>query len=83
MGINRAHLTREEKIMDMTPYVEMAKSLGFENSILMPKMFQMIVDADEAKIVLAASPPKTVEELAAETGFTSDRAQDLLDQLFI
>ncbi|MBT4089625.1 MAG: 4Fe-4S binding protein [Deltaproteobacteria bacterium] len=69
--------------MDMTPYVEMAKSLGFENSILMPKMFQMIVDADEAKIVLAASPPKTVEELAAETGFTSDRAQDLLDQLFI
>ncbi|MFH2129287.1 MAG: 4Fe-4S binding protein [bacterium] len=67
----------------MKPYEEMAKSIGFENSTLMPRMFQMIVDADEAAVVLAASPPATVKELAEKTGFAAERVAELLQQLFI
>ncbi len=69
--------------MDMKPYVEMAKSIGFEHSERVAKMFQMIVDLDEAKVLLAASPPVTVEELAEKAGFATDRTQGLLDGLFI
>jgi Pyruvate/2-oxoacid:ferredoxin oxidoreductase delta subunit len=68
--------------MDMTPYKEMAKSIGFENSEMMPNMFAMIVDEDEAKMILAASPPATVEELAEKTGFTVEQSQKMLDGLF-
>ncbi len=66
----------------MKPYAEMAKSIGFEHSKLMPRMFQMMADEDEAKVILAASPPKKVEEIAAETGFAVERTQALLDGLF-
>ena len=67
---------------DMTPYQEMAASIGFGDSKLMPKMFAAIADEDEAKVILAASPPATLEELAEKTGFPVSKARKLVDDLF-
>jgi hypothetical protein len=53
---------------DMTPYQKMAESIGFGDSKIMPKMFAAIADEDEAKLILAASPPATLEELGEKTG---------------
>lgn len=67
----------------MTPYVEMAKSIGFEHSERVAKLFSMIADPDEATVILAASPPATAEELAEKTGFEVERMQEMLDTLFV
>ena len=45
---------------DMGMYQQLAADLGFPESKLMPKMFAFIANADEAKFMLAASPPATI-----------------------
>jgi len=68
---------------DMTPYQEMAASIGLGDSKMAPELFAMIVDQEEAKVVLAASPPKTVSEIAAEVEMPEDKTQELLEGLFV
>ncbi len=48
---------------DMTMYQQLAADLGFGESKMIPKMFAFIADEDEAKLMLAASLPATVEEI--------------------
>jgi Fe-S-cluster-containing hydrogenase component 2/predicted transcriptional regulator len=68
---------------DMTMYQQLAADLGFGESKMIPKMFAFIADEDEAKLMLAASPPATVEEISEKTGFPVEKAQSMLDSLFI
>ena len=57
---------------DMRMYQQLSADLGFPESKMMPKMFAFIANENEAKFMLAASPPATVEEIAKKTGFALD-----------
>jgi Pyruvate/2-oxoacid:ferredoxin oxidoreductase delta subunit len=67
---------------DMSLYQQLAADLGFPESKMLPKMFAYIASEDEAKFMLAASPPATIEEIAEKTGFPIDKAKSMVDPLF-
>lgn len=67
---------------DMTMYQQLAADLGFGESKLIPKMFAFIADEDEAKFMLAASPPATVEEISEKTGISLEKVKSMVDPLF-
>jgi Pyruvate/2-oxoacid:ferredoxin oxidoreductase delta subunit/predicted transcriptional regulator len=67
---------------DMSLYQQLAADLGFAESKMVPKLFVHIADEDEAKFMLAASPPATIEEIAEKTGFSIDKAESMVDPLF-
>ena len=60
---------------DMSLYQQLAADLGFAESKMIPKLFAYIADEDEAKFLLAASPPATIEDIAEKTGFPIDKAK--------
>jgi ferredoxin len=68
---------------DMTLYQQLAADLDFGESKMIPKMFAFIADEDEAKLMLAASPPATVAEISEKTGFDEEKVKSMLDSLFI
>jgi len=67
---------------DMTLYEQLAESIGFGQSKMVPKMFAMIADEGEAKFILAANPPGTVEEIAARAGLPVEKAEKMVEPLF-
>jgi len=50
-------------------YQELAEGLGAGESRFIPGIFESLTSEDEARVLLAASPPATVKELAEKTGF--------------
>ena len=52
---------------DMSMYQQLAADLGFAESKMIPELFAYIADEDEAKVMLAASPPATVDEISEIT----------------
>lgn len=67
---------------DMTMYQKLSADIGFPESKMLPKMFAFIANEDEAKFMLAASPPATIEEIAEKTGFPLAKAVSMIDPLF-
>ncbi len=67
---------------DIDLYQQLAESIGFGQSKMVPKMFAMIADEDEAKFVLAAAPPATVEEIAKRAGLSPEKAEKMVGTLF-
>ncbi|MFO7963387.1 MAG: helix-turn-helix domain-containing protein [Desulfobacterales bacterium] len=63
-------------------YHQLAEVIGAGNSRLIPAIMKEMADEKEMKLVLAASPPATVEELAEKTEIPKDEVQKLLDGLF-
>ncbi|MEW6261935.1 MAG: 4Fe-4S binding protein [Thermodesulfobacteriota bacterium] len=63
-------------------YVRLAESVGAGGSPLIPRIFQLMADEDEARVLLAASPPAAAEEIAAKTGLTADKVRPMLEGLF-
>ena len=61
---------------------QLSEAIGVGQSPLMPKIFQALVNEDEAKVLLVAAPSATVEELAEKTGFSPAVIQDMMDSLF-
>jgi hypothetical protein len=45
-------------------------------------MFAYLADEDEAKFLLAASPPATVEEISLKSGLPLNKIQAMVDPLF-
>ena len=68
---------------DMTSYRKLAADIGCGDSDIMPRIFAMIADEDEARLMLAASPPATVEEIAEKSGLPLDRVEAMIDPLFM
>jgi ferredoxin len=68
---------------DLAPYRKLAAEIGCGDSELMPRIFAMIADQDEARLLLAASPPATVEKLAEESGLPLERVQPMVEPLFL
>ncbi len=65
-----------------TVYQQIAKRLGADPQGLLPEILQVLAGDGQAKILLAASPPATVPELAEKTGLAPDEIPPLIDDLF-
>jgi len=67
---------------DMGLCRQLAEAVGAGESPLIPKIFEALVNDDEAKVMLLASPPATVEELAQKTGLAGEAITAMMDSLF-
>ncbi len=63
-------------------YIELAGTIGAGESKIVPEILKKVADERSARVVLAASPPGTVQELAGKTGFSEEDVQTLLDDMF-
>ena len=63
-------------------YHQLAETIGFGDSEIIPEVFKILADEKEAKIVMAASPAATVEELAEATGISANEVETMIDGLF-
>ena len=66
----------------MNVYQRLSADLGLPDSKLIPRLFALLADEDEAKVMMAASTPQTAEEIAAATGFEQERIDSMLAVLF-
>ena len=63
-------------------YDQLAESIGAGDSPTMPRIFQTLADEKEARVLLAASPPATIEDLSDKTGIPADEIEKMIDPLF-
>ncbi len=63
-------------------YQQLAEAVGAPDSPTIPRVFEVLADQDEARLLLAASPPATVEELAERSGLTVETVTRMIDPLF-
>ncbi len=63
-------------------YQQLTNAIGISESVIIPKIFKMLADEDEAKVVLAAAPPGTVAEIAERSGVPAEKVEQLIDPLF-
>ncbi|MFZ0888981.1 MAG: 4Fe-4S binding protein [Candidatus Binataceae bacterium] len=71
-------------MQDKSVYEQLAQKLelGGRKSNLVPRILEKLVDETEAGLLLAASPPATVEELSAKTGIDTATVEAMVDPLF-
>ncbi|KAF0159614.1 MAG: 4Fe-4S protein [Syntrophaceae bacterium] len=69
-------------MVDMTLCKKLAQAVGAGESPLVPKIFEALVNDDEAKVMLLATPPATAEELAEKSGLSRDAIMTMMDSLF-
>ena len=67
---------------DMAPYQHLSADIGYGNSKMMPRIFAFIANEEEAKLMLAASPTATIEEISEKTSFPVGKVKLMLDILF-
>lgn len=63
-------------------YQELTQTIGVSKSTIIPKILKIMVDEDEAKVLLAASPPAKVEALAETSGVDVAKVEKMMDPLF-
>ncbi len=61
-------------------YEQLAERIFMQGSKIIPQLFKMIADEDEARLLLAM--PGTAEELAAKVGKSSEEIEETTDRLF-
>lgn len=66
----------------MSIYRQLSESIGAGASELIPAIFESMVNEDEAKLLMAASPPGTIEELVEKSGIDSAVVEKMIDPLF-
>ncbi len=62
------------------PYVQMTDRIFLTGSTIIPQLFKMIADEDEARLMLAT--PGTAAQLAERLGRSEEETQKMLDLLF-
>lgn len=67
---------------DKTPYQELAHHLGAGDSKIIPAIFEVLADEKEARLLLAAAPPASVQEISEKTGMAADEIEAMIDPLF-
>lgn len=65
-----------------TVYQQLAASVGAEGSPTIPRIFQMLLNEDEAKVLFAAYPAGSAAELAEKTGLPAEDVEKMMDPLF-
>ncbi len=63
-------------------YQELAEGLGTGESKFIPGIFESLTSEEEARVLLAASPPATIEELAEKTGIDETEIEGMVGPLF-
>jgi len=61
---------------------QLAEAVGAGESTLIQKIFEVLVKDDEAKVLLAAAPPATAEEIVQKTGLPPETIKTMLESLF-
>jgi ferredoxin/predicted transcriptional regulator len=61
---------------------QLAEAVGAGESPLIQKIFEVLVKDDEAKVLLAAAPPATAEELGQKTGLPLETIKPMMESLF-
>jgi NAD-dependent dihydropyrimidine dehydrogenase PreA subunit/biotin operon repressor len=67
---------------ETTVYQQLAATVGEGGSKYIPRIFECLADEKGARLLLAASPPATVEELAEKSGLSREEIEDRIDSLF-
>ena len=67
---------------EKTVYTQLAEQIGAGASKFIPRIFESLITEDEGKLLLAAAPPATVEELSAKTGIDVAKIESMVDPLF-
>ncbi|MEE9518045.1 MAG: hypothetical protein V3V52_13140, partial [Candidatus Adiutricales bacterium] len=62
-------------------YHQLAESIGVGDSEIVPEVFKMLTNEDEAHVVMAAAPPASVEEISEKTGIPSEKVEKMIDPL--
>jgi len=65
-----------------TLYQQLSEVIGMKDSAMIPEIFKMLADENEAKVILAASPPANVDELSEKTGIPRDDVEKMMEPLF-
>ncbi|MBN1102188.1 MAG: 4Fe-4S binding protein [Deltaproteobacteria bacterium] len=65
----------------MTPYQELANRIGLGDSGIIPRLFEMLADDTDARILL--SLPSTATELLEKTGCSNQEIERRLQDLFL
>jgi Pyruvate/2-oxoacid:ferredoxin oxidoreductase delta subunit/predicted transcriptional regulator len=73
---------KEAAMQAMTVYGRLAEQLGAGESKVVSRIFETLLNDTEAALVLAASPPATIEELSQRTGFEQATIETMIDGLF-
>ena len=61
---------------------QLAAAIGAGESPVIPRIFEALLNDDDARLLLCAAPPATAEELAQKTGLSLDRVEAMLQSLF-
>ncbi len=72
----------EEQMTAQDIYTELAGVIGAGESKIVPVIIKKLIDEKAAQIVMAASPPGTVQEIAEKTGYSDEDVQSSLDDMF-
>jgi len=63
-------------------YQQLAEGIGAGESKLIPRIFEALIDESEARVLLAAAPPATIDEISEKTGSPGDNIEKMIDPLF-
>jgi Pyruvate/2-oxoacid:ferredoxin oxidoreductase delta subunit len=63
-------------------YQQLAEAIGVGDSVIIPKIFAILANADEARVLLAAAPPAPLEEIAEKAGLPVDAVEGMIEPLF-
>ena len=67
---------------EQTYYQQLAAAVGAGESDLISKIFEDLIDDREAKVLLAAAPPATVDEISEKCGVAIGDIEAMIDPLF-
>ncbi len=67
---------------EKTVYEKLAEEIGAADSRFIPKIFASLVDEIGARILLAAAPPATLEEISTKSGIPQEIVRERLSPLF-
>lgn len=67
---------------EATLYQKLAEAVGAGDSKYIPGIFETLTDENEAKVLLAAAPPATIQEIAQKTGLKEEEVAATIDPLF-
>ncbi|RJQ73215.1 MAG: 4Fe-4S ferredoxin [Desulfobacteraceae bacterium] len=65
-----------------TLYQQLAAAVGAGDSKYIPQIFEILTDEKAARLLLAASPPATVQELAGKAGLSEAEIEQRVGPLF-
>ncbi len=69
-------------MQDEELYQNLAASIGAAGSQRIERIFKMLADPQEARVLMAASPPASLEQLAERTGLALQELGPMVERLF-